>query len=428
MTIWAPKSLFNGGDYNVFYFPLGLNEQINAKLSVQFRRKNATVDLKNGEGLRIGFKNKASFNSRKKFDLFVTLYREIKKNGDTIQQCVTRKLSVNSEKRKFYTFIQMDKPIYKPGDEVKFRILVLDRDMKPYHMNNIHINITDPFNRSIKVISDLGESFLGVFNSKFSLSSNTPLGNWKIKVVVDKIHQYENFKVFSVKKYTLPPFDVHISTERKAMLKTEDLKISFHAKFSFGEFVNGNAMLMIIDPKTGKQYLSESFKDVKGVKKVTYSIKNKLKITTSTKIDLEATLSFSEPESSYSVNKTIQFSVYGDSSRKIRPIHGDNFIPGLPFNIKVVAYEWNGDTFQEHSDKVEIIYTYKLKNNQNKIVNGNVQIVDGLATFNSIAPKSAVGLKIEVKFSNSKPYSKNIEQGAKSAGREEISVDYLPKK
>jgi len=37
-----------------------------------------------------------------------------------------------------------DKPIFKHVDTVKFRIIVVDRHLKPYHMNNIEIKISDP--------------------------------------------------------------------------------------------------------------------------------------------------------------------------------------------------------------------------------------------------------------------------------------------
>lgn len=44
-------------------------------------------------------------------------------------------------------FIQTDKAIYKPGDSIKFRILILDQKLKPVSLtpeNLFSIYITDP--------------------------------------------------------------------------------------------------------------------------------------------------------------------------------------------------------------------------------------------------------------------------------------------
>ena len=40
--------------------------------------------------------------------------------------------------KKYSVFIQTDKGVYKPGDEVLYRILILDLDSKPYDGECIH--------------------------------------------------------------------------------------------------------------------------------------------------------------------------------------------------------------------------------------------------------------------------------------------------
>ncbi|KAL7011301.1 hypothetical protein ACKWTF_014218 [Chironomus riparius] len=427
VTIWAPKAVFEGGDYSLYYQPTGLNSRKKSKISFQFRKKNATLDLENGKGVRLKFPPSITTGTRKEFELTMTLYRKFTNQGKPVQHCITKAFNITSEKRSYYTFVQMDKPIYKPGNEVKFRVLVIDRHLKPYHMNNIHINITDPLDRSIKEFKDLGDSYLGVFSSGFNLSSNTALGDWKIRVVVDKNHHFEYSKVFPVQEYETPHFDIAISTEQKHMLSTDNLILSFHAQYIFGESVNGNAELTIVDPKSSKKYYSESFKNIQGIKKLTYSIKNKLKVTTTSKLILEAQIIFSEPESSFSVNRSIQFVVHGDPKRKIEPLHVNTFTPGIPFNIKVKIIDWNGEVLLNSNDKVDIKYNYKLNNNQTKVASGSVEIIDGYATFYSIVPKSASGLTVEVEFLKTF-YRKSIAKGKARIESNAMSVFYLPKK
>ncbi|XP_070504782.1 uncharacterized protein [Chironomus tepperi] len=427
VTVWAPKAVFPGGDYSLYYQPTGLKPtESKYKASFQFRKKNATVDLKAGKGGQITFPKKLSSGSRKDFNLTMTLYRKVTKSGIPVEQCTTRTFKVDAEKRNFYTFVQMDKPIYKPGDEVKFRVLVIDRNLKPYHMNNIHINITDPLDRPMKELKDLDDSFLGVFSSRFKISSKTSLGDWKIRVIVDKMHQFEYAKVFPVQEYVMPQFDISMSIEAKHMLVTKDLKLSFHAQYIFGESVRGDAVLTILDPKSGKEYLKKQFQNIQGVQKLSYSIKNELKVTTTSILPLEAFVTFSEPESSYSVNRSIQFFIHGSSKSKIEPLHDTHFVAGLPFNIKVAVFAWNGDVL-ESNDIVDIKFTYVLENNEKKIFPGSVGIVDGYATHFSIAPKNAVALNIQVKFQDIS-YNKKIEKKEAGIGQNGMTVFYLPKK
>lgn len=54
----------------------------------------------------------------------------------------TNEISINLPTKNQSVFIQTDKAMYKPGDKVKFRVLVLDSDTKPATVNNMNVFIT----------------------------------------------------------------------------------------------------------------------------------------------------------------------------------------------------------------------------------------------------------------------------------------------
>lgn len=82
-------------------------------------------------------------------------------------------------------FIQTDKSIYKPGETIKFLVVVLDYDLKPVDLADAHLDIhfTDPEKNRIKqwLKVDLTK---GVFSSEIALSDLPILGDWKFTASV----------------------------------------------------------------------------------------------------------------------------------------------------------------------------------------------------------------------------------------------------
>lgn len=54
----------------------------------------------------------------------------------------TEEISINLPSKNQSVFIQTDKAMYKPGDKVKFRVIVLDSDTNPVTVHNMNVFIT----------------------------------------------------------------------------------------------------------------------------------------------------------------------------------------------------------------------------------------------------------------------------------------------
>lgn len=58
----------------------------------------------------------------------------------------TNEISINLPSKNQSVFIQTDKAMYKPGDKLKFRVIVLDSDTNPVTVNDMTVFITvSPF-------------------------------------------------------------------------------------------------------------------------------------------------------------------------------------------------------------------------------------------------------------------------------------------
>jgi CD109 antigen len=82
------------------------------------------------------------------------------------------------------TIIQTDKAMYKPGDNVKFRVLLFDAATKPTVIkDSLDIHITDSANNRIKQWAKQSVA-QGVFKGELQLSSNPILGRWCLTAVI----------------------------------------------------------------------------------------------------------------------------------------------------------------------------------------------------------------------------------------------------
>ncbi|XP_041901716.1 CD109 antigen-like isoform X2 [Corvus kubaryi] len=131
-------------------------------------------------------------------------------------------------------FIQTDKSMYKPGQDVLFRIVTVYPDLKPYKVS-LNIYIRDPRRKLIQQWL-MEEGDLGVVSKKFQLSMNPPLGDWSIEVEVNGQVHYQRFKVM---EYVLPKFDVMITTPLYYSLRDEDVTGVVSARYTYGKPVKG---------------------------------------------------------------------------------------------------------------------------------------------------------------------------------------------
>ncbi|XP_073425425.1 CD109 antigen [Dendrobates tinctorius] len=142
--------------------------------------------------------------------------------------------SLQFKSKSFSVFIETNSIFYKPGQEVKIRILTFSSDLKPY-TSTIDILIMDPRGNLIEQWLEENAE-LGVVSNIFQLSDNPPLGDWSIKV---KLHQQLHYQTFTVSDYVLPKFEVILSTPAHHSMKTGLLEGSVTARYTYGMPVKG---------------------------------------------------------------------------------------------------------------------------------------------------------------------------------------------
>ena len=132
--------------------------------------------------------------------------------------------------------IHFDKGLYKPGDDVLFRILAL-------HSNNAH-----PFAGGLYTVSifdgndnrvyhaDAQTSDFGIISGRFWIAEEVNSGLYRLVVERDGAFVTQSF--FEVAPFVLPQFEISLETNRAEFIVGETMYLTGNVQYFFGEPVN----------------------------------------------------------------------------------------------------------------------------------------------------------------------------------------------
>ncbi|NXQ14017.1 A2ML1 protein, partial [Peucedramus taeniatus] len=128
-------------------------------------------------------------------------------------------------------FIQTDKAVYKPGQEVKFRVVSLDKDLTPSNQKLPLVFLKDPSGNRIAQWRELTPR-QGIVDLSLPLASEPALGTYTISVE-GKSHS------FSVEEYVLPKFEVTIHLPSALWEQDEKFPVEICGHYTYGKPVQG---------------------------------------------------------------------------------------------------------------------------------------------------------------------------------------------
>ncbi|XP_053668200.1 thioester-containing protein 1 allele S3-like [Anopheles marshallii] len=245
--------------------------------------------------------------------------------------------------------IQIDKPVYKPGDTVNFRVIVLDSELKPpARVKSIHVTISDPQKNVIRKWLT-AKLYAGVFESDLQIAPTPMLGMWNISVKIDGEEIVS--KTFEMKEYVLSSFDVEVVPSVVPLEKDQSLTLQIEANYHFGKPVKGVAKFEV--------YLRNGFLDqkhqfeVNGKRQVELRFKNYFEVLADRQ-DVLVKTTFIEQTTNRTVVKQSHITVYkykyGVQLIKDSP----QFRPGLPFKCALQFRYHDGTPAKGITGNVEV--------------------------------------------------------------------------
>jgi len=132
-------------------------------------------------------------------------------------------------------FIETDKPIYKPGQTVHGRILLLSNNLKPTK-DFVKLEIADA--NGIKVFREMLETNgFGVAAFDLPLSAEPNLGTWKIKAEAGESKSVVDIEI---ERYVLPKFEIETEIGKDWFLVSDPIEGTVSANYFFGKLVDGS--------------------------------------------------------------------------------------------------------------------------------------------------------------------------------------------
>uniref|UniRef100_A0A8C0ZZC4 Pregnancy zone protein n=1 Tax=Castor canadensis TaxID=51338 RepID=A0A8C0ZZC4_CASCN len=130
-------------------------------------------------------------------------------------------------------FVQTDKPIYKPGQTVRFRIVSMDVN---FHPLNETVSLRNPKRSRIFQWQNLKLQG-GLSQLSFPLSVEPILGSYKLIVMKESGKRIEHS--FEVNEYVLPKFEVQVKMPKTIAFLEEEFEVSVCGLYTYGKTVPG---------------------------------------------------------------------------------------------------------------------------------------------------------------------------------------------
>ena len=162
-------------------------------------------------------------------------------NGETLSAKNGVKISSSNP----VIFLSTDKPVYKPGQTVKFRVLGLDRFLKPSSsdLKLEEVFIKNPSQAKLISIVDASFNNYGMWGDEFYVVAEAEVGDWELGV---KINDEDFSTTFKVIEYVLPKFDIDITPrffENSWFYLADSVDIDICAKYTHGAIVQGKVFV-----------------------------------------------------------------------------------------------------------------------------------------------------------------------------------------
>uniref|UniRef100_A0A3B3DR65 Macroglobulin domain-containing protein n=1 Tax=Oryzias melastigma TaxID=30732 RepID=A0A3B3DR65_ORYME len=137
----------------------------------------------------------------------------------------------------FIHIVQTDKPIYKPGQTVQFRIVSMDTNFIP--VNRMVINVLNQDPNTNRIAQWLDKSIKGgILDLSHPTIPEAAQGIYTITAETDKGEAISYN--FEIKEYVLPKFEVTINLPSVITILDDDVTMKICGKYTYGKPVLGS--------------------------------------------------------------------------------------------------------------------------------------------------------------------------------------------
>ncbi|TYQ15130.1 UNVERIFIED_CONTAM: Large extracellular alpha-helical protein [Acetivibrio alkalicellulosi] len=243
ITITTQEKYISGapGSCQIFVLNSKKSEPVKSKVSINLLNENKKRVKEVFQGYTDDLGQLAvNFNILE--DLSGEYYLDFRVSSNTNRDRILKKIVINHMSSTNNMNITLDKPLYRPGDELNFRVLVTDSRNDHPLQTDVDVTITDAKQNTVYK-KTLPSSEYGILSGNFLVGDKVNSGTYTITADFDSSSLQRDFQVTP---YILPKFNVTIKTDSTEYLLNEQVTGTIDATYFFGQPVsNANVKLKV---------------------------------------------------------------------------------------------------------------------------------------------------------------------------------------
>ncbi|NXU77081.1 A2ML1 protein, partial [Oreotrochilus melanogaster] len=290
--------------------------------------------------------------------------------------------SVNEEKKVLIhragtgTFIQMDKPVYNPGQTVvsKWRTASVADDCPFFHFSGLQ----DPNQNRIGQWLDVRPK-QGIADLSFQLADELSLGTYTISVVNPKAST-----TFKVEEHVLQKFDVFFEGPSQIYASDKTFHLRVCGRYSYGKAVQGTMRVILC--QKARRRLQNASKDICREYSGPTASKGCFTSSVSTSVfslapseedgKLYAEASLLEMGTGVQINTSSQILISRTAAKAVFETPNAYYIPGVPYRGKIKLQDHYGNGMKNR--KVYLV----IKFMRHRLIKTYITDGSGIASFN----------------------------------------------
>ncbi|NXB46982.1 A2ML1 protein, partial [Leucopsar rothschildi] len=284
------------------------------------------------------------------------------------------------------TIIQTDKPIYEPGQTVRFRIVTLDEEFLALN-NSVseswrlwkRLPLQDPKNNQIEQWQDVVPQD-GIADLSFQLSDEPLLGTYVINVTSTRA-----YGSFSVTEHVLPEFEVILEAPNQIYALDTTFLLRVCGRYSRGKSVQGMVHVRLCQkiapflPSASKPDLCHKFSnqtDEAGCFFTNVSLSSFSRDFRYYRDSIAVEASLVEDATGVQINTSSQILISRTAARAVFETPNEYYIPGVPYRGKIKVQDHYGTGMKNR--KVYLVIRFMRR----RFIKTYITDDSGIASFN----------------------------------------------
>ncbi|RWS04405.1 CD109 antigen-like protein, partial [Dinothrombium tinctorium] len=279
----------------------------------------------------------------------------------------SRASKLNLDSNNVLAFIQTDKAMYKPGQLVRYRLVVVSQNLIPLPDVEVTTLVKD---KNKNILSKFLERSPrnGVISHELQLSDQPILGDYSIQVLA-KNQKFE--KQFTVAEYVLPTFDVNIESPTFATVNISKFPVAVKAVYTYGKPVKGDLILSISDEQysywvRSDRRLVEYQTEINGERLIEVDLKDFVEDNFDGSRMYSFRASVKDKLTGKVYNKTKTFTLYADQFKFELLKSSRRYVKGLPFNLIISVSHRDDTPVANNGPPLKVIYSFGYRDTGKK--------------------------------------------------------------